>query len=373
MHIVYHTDYLKYDFGPGHPFSPARWEAFADLLWAIDLPATWSEPEEIDESRLLEVHSPRFIDAVKAASEGQLFTIWGSFGLGTGDVPTFLGMHDATLGLCAGAVSAGQAVATGLTRRSLQLGGGLHHAMPSASSGFCVYNDVGVLISDLVGRGLRVAYIDVDVHHGDGVQRMFYSDPRVLTVSMHESGRFLFPGTGFVDELGEGEAIGTSINIPLLPGTKDTSYLESFDAVVPDAVNRFAPDIIVIEAGADAHALDPLADLSLTTRGYRVLFDRILKLSDVVCDGRLVSVLGGGYFFDATVRVWTILACTLAGVDPPAHMPEGWRKKWQHAASGSLQRDLDDDFTIDDRPSTDTAAEANRSTVTQLRSRLAAV
>jgi acetoin utilization protein AcuC len=244
--------------------------------------------------------------------------------------------------------------------------------MPSAAAGFCVYNDVGVLISDLVASGKRVAYIDVDVHHGDGVQRMFYSDPRVLTVSLHETGRFLFPGTGFVDELGEGEGYGTAVNIPLQPGTRDTSYLESFDAIVPDLVNRFGPDLIVLEAGSDAHALDPLADLALTTKGYRVLFDRITKLSDVLCDGRVVATLGGGYYFDATLRIWTILACALAGVDPPAKMPAGWLERWQPAASGSLREDLDDTFTVESRTSTDAAAEINRATVANLKDRLAA-
>ncbi|HEY5564593.1 MAG TPA: acetoin utilization protein AcuC [Rhodothermia bacterium] len=372
MHVVYNSDYLAYDFGPGHPFTPTRWQALADLLWTIDLPVTWSDPVAIDESSLHAVHRPRFIEAVKAASEGQLFAMSGPFGLGTPDVPTFLGMHQASLRLCAGAVSAGRMVTSGASRRALQLAGGLHHAMPSAASGFCVYNDLGVLIWDLTQQGMKVAYIDVDVHHGDGVQRMFYSDPNVLTVSLHESGQYLFPGTGFIDELGEGEAIGTSINIPLYPGTRDTSYLESFDAVVPDVVNRFGPDIILVQAGADAHALDPLADLSLTTRGYRVLFDRILSLSDVLCDGRLVVTLGGGYFFDATIRVWTILACMLAGVEPPVRFPEDWRRKWQPAASGSLQEMIDDDFTVEARASTDRTADTNRATVTELKDRLAA-
>lgn len=373
MHVIYHTDYLAYDFGPGHPFSPLRWEALADLLWTIDLPATWSEPEPAGDETLMTVHSAHYIDAVKAASEGQLFAMSGSFGLGTADVPTFLGMHDASAALCGGAIAAGRSVASGAARRALQLAGGLHHAMPAAASGFCVYNDLGVLIADLVRQDLRIAYIDIDVHHGDGVQAMFYTDPRVLTVSLHESGRYLFPGTGFIEETGVGEAIGTAINIPLLPGTKDTSFLESFDAVVPDAVNHFAPDLIVLQAGADAHALDPLADLSLTTRGYRVLFDRILKLSDVLCDGRLVATLGGGYFFDATLRVWTILACVLAGVDPPERLPNEWLQKWQRVASGSIQEHLDDEFTVEMRPSMDRAADGNRETVARLKEQLAAI
>lgn len=373
MHVIYHTDYLGYDFGPGHPFTPVRWEALADLLWAINLPVTWSEPEMADDRALMTVHSPHYIDAVKAASEGQLFAMSGFFGLGTPDVPTFLGMHDAAAIVCGGAVAAGRAVVDGTSRKALQLAGGLHHAMPASASGFCVYNDLGVLISDLVLRGRRVAYIDIDVHHGDGVQAMFYSNPNVLTVSLHESGRYLFPGTGFIDEIGGGDAVGTSINVPLQPGTQDTSYLESFDAVVPDVVNQFGPDIIVLQAGADAHALDPLADLSLTTRGYRVLFDRILALSDVLCDGRLVATLGGGYYFDATVRIWAILACALAGVDSPERLPEEWLRKWQPTASGSIQERLDDEATLETRPSMDRTADANRETVAMLRERLEAL
>lgn len=372
MKIVYNTDYLEYDFGPGHPFTPARWAALADLLWAFDLPVEWTDEIAPSEEQIEAVHASGFIDAVKAASDGQLFAMSGTFGLGTPDVPTFLGMHDATMSVCAGAVAAGRAVTSGSTRRALQLAGGLHHAMPRAASGFCVYNDLAVLIHDLLGQGLRVAYLDVDVHHGDGVQRIFYDEPRVLTVSLHESGRYLFPGTGAIDELGAGDAVGTSINVPLQPGTRDTSYLESFDSVVPDVVNRFGPDIIVMQAGADAHALDPLADLSLTTRGYRVLFDRVLSLADVLCDGRIVATLGGGYFFDATVRTWAILACAMAGVDTPTQLPEPWREKWQFAASGSLQAVIDDDFSIDSRASSDMASEANRETVSALQERLAA-
>lgn len=371
MQIVYHTDYLAYEFGHGHPFTPRRWEALADLLWAVDLPVTWSDPSSIDEDQLLNVHSDEFVQAVKAASRGEPFGAPGSFGLGTSDVPTFSGMHEAGVALCGGAVTASRSVSNGDATRSLQLAGGLHHALPNSASGFCVYNDLGVLIADLLQEGKRVAYIDVDVHHGDGVQAMFYSDPRVLTVSLHESGRFLFPGTGSIDELGVGEAVGTSVNIPLLPGTKDTSYLESFDTIVPDVVNAFGPDVIVLQAGADAHVQDPLADLALTTRGYRVLFDRILKLSDVLCDGRLVATLGGGYDFDATLRVWTILACSIAGVDTPRRLPSEWLAKWQSRTGGALQEALDDVPTPESRPSCDKAADGNRTTVSRLKDRLA--
>jgi acetoin utilization protein AcuC len=245
--------------------------------------------------------------------------------------------------------------------------------MRDRAAGFCVYNDNAVMIKQLRARGLRVAYLDVDVHHGDGVQALFYDDPGVLTVSLHESGAYLFPGTGMIVEMGGEQARGTALNVPLHPGTGDASYLECFDAVVPEAVRRFEPDVLVLEAGADAHAIDPLAHLSLTTHGFSAVFDRIIRLADETAGGRLVAVLGGGYAFDSTIRTWSILACMLADTVVPEVIPPAWRSAW---ADRLLQPAWDRWHDVQrpgDSDLTEAAEETNRETVGALKELLRAI
>ena len=341
LKIVYSADYLKYDFGPGHPFTPDRWEAVVELLEQMDLAADWIKPDPATESDVLAIHERAFVEAIKAASVGRAVPYPLYFGLETGDVPVFPGMHEATCALCGGSQLAGRLVAEGVSKRVLQLGGGLHHAMPGRASGFCVYNDPAFTIEALRARGLRVAYVDIDVHHGDGVQAIYYNDPDVLTLSLHESGRFLFPGTGEINELGNGRAIGTSVNVPLSPGTQDASYLESFEEVVPRVLRHFDPDVLVIQSGADAHYLDPLAHLSLTTHAYETLFRRLIVLSEEITEGRMVVALGGGYAFDSTTRVWALLAHCLADAELPERLPAEWMDRWGFRRE-SISPDLHD-------------------------------
>jgi len=364
--VVYHDDYLTYNFGPGHPFLPDRWAALEQLLSIAGVPIEWISPEPASEEILYNVHSREFVDAVKAASDGSDLSYPGQYGLETGDVPVFRGMHEAASIIAGGSLHAGELVAGGRAKRVLQLGGGLHHAMRDRASGFCVYNDLAVLVSGLRDQDLRVAYVDIDVHHGDGVQTIFYDDPDVLTVSLHESGRYLFPGTGSVNEYGRGVAEGTSINVPLIPETRDASYLEVFDSIVPKVVTAFQPDILVVQSGADAHQIDPLAHLSLTTHAYDALFDRLIQLAEYVTGGRIVVTLGGGYAFDSTLRIWSMLAYKLAEEELPEQLPIDWHSKWRTRLDFPAWTAWQDEESGDSEDEHDAVAETNRETVRAL-------
>jgi acetoin utilization protein AcuC len=291
-----------------------------------------------------------------------------TYGLGTSDVPIFGDMHDAALAIVGGTLRAGELFLSDSHRRVLQLGGGLHHAMHARAAGFCVYNDVAALVAQLVANGKRVLYLDIDVHHGDGVQWIHYADDRVMTLSLHESGMYLFPGTGFVDEVGSGDGEGYSLNIPLEPGTGHESYLEVFSSIVPEAVARFSPDVVVLETGADAHVADPLAHLALTTETYIELFRRIIELADTHAEGRLIATLGGGYDIDATVRVWTLLLLSLSESALPEELPREWRDSWRIRKGIRLSPELRDEVAGRETPAD--IHGRNLNTVSDLRSRL---
>ncbi|MCH8123070.1 MAG: acetoin utilization protein AcuC [Bacteroidetes bacterium] len=369
--VVYSADYLKYDFGPGHPFTPGRWEALHDLVSSLDLKIEWVESTPCADDDLLRVHDGEFVEAVINASSNLTVPYAGFMGLATGDVPTFKGMHDASKVVCGGSLLAGELAVSGRQKRVLQLGGGLHHAMSDRASGFCVYNDLAVMISGLRAKGCRVAYVDIDVHHGDGVQAIFYTDPDVLTVSLHESGQYLFPGTGFVDEIGEGEAEGLSVNVPLFPGTTDDSYLECFEAVVPEVLAQFEPDILVVQSGADAHVMDPLAHLCLSTHAYDKIFDRLIELAESITGGCIVCTLGGGYAFDSTLRIWSMLAHKLAGEDLPENLPHAWLKRWRQHIRSSRRHSWHDLSSAPESPDRNLhIRDANRSTIERLNSHL---
>ncbi|MDZ4702179.1 MAG: acetoin utilization protein AcuC [Rhodothermales bacterium] len=326
--ILYHPDYLRYNFGPAHPFTPVRQEMLLDLFAAFGYPLECTAPEPATDEDLLRVHSPDYLRAVASASVLAWTPGMMRYGLDTPDVPIFPGMDEAGRMLVGGTLEAARIVADGKALRALQLGGGLHHAFPARASGFCVYNDLAVAIDYLCDRGLRVAYIDIDVHHGDGVQWMFYDRPEVLTISLHESGEYLFPGTGMEHEQGTEAGLGASINIPLNPDITPAAYLARFESVVPTALEAFRPDVLVVQAGADAHFKDPLAHLSLTTHTFERLHRLLVEYADRYAGGRAVFTLGGGYDLDAAVRVWAILIHVLQGRAIPERMPEAWLERW---------------------------------------------
>lgn len=340
--VVYHPRYQDYNFGPEHPFSPDRLAMLTELLQTLGY---WQEPVEPPVATVedvLTVHAEALVEQVQTASTGTPNPDAKQYGLTTADVPVFPDMDAATRGLVGGTLQGARLITEGSATRVLQLGGGLHHAQRTLASGFCVYNDLSVAIQHLREEGYRVAYLDIDVHHGDGVQWIHYDDPEVLTLSLHESGRYLFPGTGGVQELGDDGAEGSALNVPLEPFTEDDSYLEAFERVVPYALQQFQPDVLVAQCGADAHVSDPLADLMLTTAAYEQLFEQMMAWAETHTDGRLLCTLGGGYRFDATARIWALLYLMMTEQDLPETLPADWRTRWEDRLEESISETLHD-------------------------------
>ncbi len=332
--VVYDESLTGYDFGPAHPMNPVRVDLTMQLtrsLGILDTPGgltTVAAPHATDEDLLL-VHDPALIEAVRRSSADPSLHD-PRHGLGTDDNPTFANMHAAAAHVVGASVEAARRVWTGESVHAANIAGGLHHAMPASASGFCVYNDVAVAIRWLLGQGAtRIAYVDVDVHHGDGVQRIFYDDPRVLTISLHETGQMLFPGTGFPAESGGPNAPGTSVNVALPPGTADAGWLRAFHAVVPPLVRAFAPEILITQHGCDSHRDDPLAHLMLTVDGQRASYLALHDLAHEVCGGRWVATGGGGYaVVDVVPRSWSHLLAIVGGtpLSPDLETPAQWRE-----------------------------------------------
>jgi acetoin utilization protein AcuC len=332
--------------GPAHPFKAERLPLTRSLLEAAALLDATEivPPVRMDERLLGTVHDPEYVEAVKVAARGGRLDDPWAYGLGTSDNPIVADMDRVALRVCDATVTAADLVARGEALRAASFAGGLHHAHRARASGFCLFNDLALAIEWLTSRyGLRVAYLDIDAHHGDGVQALFEERGDVLTVSLHESGRYLFPGTGFEDEVGRGEGLGACVNVPLDPGTGDASYLEVFDLVVPAAIDAFAPDVILLQAGADAHRRDPLAHLELSLAGLDALYGRIVALADRHAGGRLIATGGGGYDPYHTVpRAWARLWSRMTGRELPARLPEGWRSSWRERLGTELPEHADD-------------------------------
>ena len=373
VRFVYDPSLAEYELSPEHPFRPERLELTRTLLEAAGaLPAAaLAGVEPITERELARVHLARYIDAVKHASRGEEQDDAYSYGLGTGDNPIFPDMHEAVLRVCSGTVTAVELVASGRARRAVNLAGGLHHALRAKASGFCVYNDLALGIRRAVDQhGLRVVYIDLDVHHGDGVQWLFYDTPDVMTISLHESGRYLFPGTGHTYETGRGPGRGTSVNMPLEPFTEDDSFLEAFEMVVPRAVEAFQPDLIVLQAGADMHRNDPLADLNVSLAAMGASYRRVVELSERFTQGRLVATGGGGYDpFRTAPRAWSLLWAAVAGIELPERVPPSWRERWASTSPVELPEHMvDDPSAWAPVPRRATVSSHNRAVATRLMS-----
>ena len=331
VRVVWSRDMLAYDFGQGHPMTSERLDLtirLAQDLGLFDGPGVELADAGIATDDLLAtVHDRAYIAAVhRASTDG---TVDLDHGLGTSDDPIFPDMHVATARVVQGSVDSVLAVWEGRAAHAVNVTGGLHHAMPAAASGFCVYNDAAVAIRALLDAGAqRVAYVDVDAHHGDGVQEVFWDEPRVLTVSVHETGHALFPGTGHVRETGGPGAEGTAVNIPLPSGTGDAGWLRAIDAIVPAVVRAFAPDVLVTQHGCDTHVLDPLTHLRVTIDGQRAAAQLLHRLAHEVAGGRWVALGGGGYaVVDVVPRSWSHLigVATHQPVDPETVVPESWR------------------------------------------------
>ncbi|MCL4517172.1 MAG: acetoin utilization protein AcuC [Firmicutes bacterium] len=362
--FIYSPDFLKYRFSEDHPFNPLRLELTLDLLEEAGLLARGVDtgagtrtgtgagagagrtataflvaPRMATDGELLLTHDPAYIEMVKTVSaHGDMVPDARNFELGTDDNPVFEGMHEAASLVVGATLTAADLVMEGRAAHALNIAGGLHHAQRSHASGFCIYNDVAVAIAYLQRRyGARVAYIDTDAHHGDGVQWAFYDDPGVLTISFHETGRYLFPGTGEVTERGRNEGYGYSVNVPLEAFTEDDSFLSAFEAVVPPLVKAFAPDVIVSQNGCDGHFLDPLTHLSLTMRAYAEIPRIVHDLAHAVSGGRWIGVGGGGYdIWRVVPRAWAFLWAQMLEAELPEELPRGWLARWQKMSPVAL-------------------------------------
>lgn len=330
--VIWDERFAQYDFGAAHPMAPLRLDLTALLARALGL---FDDPRQVqvvgaepaDDALLQTVHTAQYVQAVRDASADPN-TVDLGYGLGTEDDPAFRGMHEASARIVQGSVDLASAVWRGEVAHGVNFCGGLHHALPDRASGFCIYNDAAVAIRWLLDHGAqRVAYVDVDVHHGDGVERVFWDEPRVLTVSVHESGRALFPGTGFPDEVGGSGAEGSAVNVALPPGTGDAGWLRAVDSVVPALVRAFAPDVLITQHGCDSHFLDPLAHLAVSVDAQRAVMQSLHDLAHEVCDGRWVALGGGGYeVVDVVPRSWSHLVATAAHRPVPTSqaVPADW-------------------------------------------------
>jgi acetoin utilization protein AcuC len=339
--LPYAEELAAYDLGPTHPMRPERFTLAVSLMRAYGMIADEGDadsiaggtarmvrPEPSSRDELELAHDRGYIDAViDASADPDRFR--ARRGIGPGDTPAFRGMHEAAALACGATTQALRSVVERDTRRAFSVAGGLHHARHDRASGFCVYNDPAVAIAVVSGEhpGLRVAYVDIDAHHGDGVEEAFSSSADVMTLSVHESGRYIFPGTGRVIDTGTGEGAGYTINVPLPPLADDACYRLVLRDVIAPALAAFKPDVVFAQCGADALHSDPLTHLGLTLTGYRDLVAGIITCADETCGGRICVTGGGGY--DAYVgvpRAWTLLLAELLGITPPESVPESWRE-----------------------------------------------
>ena len=344
--LVFGPRSLDYDFGPGHPLTPRRFGPGIDLLSGVGAePGLAPEPATDDE--LLLCHTPRYLEVVRRFSVDGHRWMDPEAGIGLGgDDPPFEGMHDAAAAVAGGSLRAVEAILRGEVEHAFHPGGGLHHAMPERASGFCIYNDPALAIARARRDGLRVLYVDLDVHHGDGVEAIHAADPGVLTVSFHESGRYLFPGTGFVDQIGDGEAAGTVVNVPLEPETGEEAWLGAVRSLVPALAAAFGPDLIVSQHGADSHAWDPLAHLRNTTTAMGEAARLVDAVAHRYAGGRWLATGGGGYGLYAVVpRSWSLVWLAGAHREVPSRIPETWRERWSGEAARYGTASLPPTFT----------------------------
>jgi acetoin utilization protein AcuC len=342
LHVSWDERLAGYDFGPQHPLAPVRVKLTMELATALGVftgeHVTVAAAPPASDAELELVHDPSYIEAVRyagglsAGDKGQAVDVVKllQHGLGTADDPVFAHMHEASALVVGATLAAARAMWSGTVQHGASIAGGLHHAMRANASGFCIYNDPAIAIAWLLGHGAeRIAYVDIDVHHGDGVQAAFWNDPRVLTISLHEHPASLFPGTGRAAETGGPDADGSAVNVALPPGTRDAAWLRAFHAVVPQLLRAFRPQLLVSQHGCDTHWSDPLADLALTIDAQRTAHAALHRLAHDVCHGRWLLTGGGGYQLAQVVpRSWTHLLAEAAGrpIDPATETPQSWRE-----------------------------------------------
>jgi acetoin utilization protein AcuC len=328
--LVWAEALADYDFGPGHPLTPKRFGPGIDLIRAVGAERI-VEPVEASDKALERLHDARYVAQVRSFSDHP----WqpAAMGVGTGDVPAFHGMHEVSALVAGGSTGAVERIIAGEAEHAFSPAGGLHHAMRTRAAGFCIYNDVALAVAAARDAGHRVLYVDLDVHHGDGTQALFWDDRDVLTYSIHETGRSLFPGTGGIEETGGDRAPGFAVNTPLDAGSGDASWWVVLEEVLPVLADLFKPTFIVSQHGCDSHAQDPLAHLRVTTASYRRATRLVDRLAHEYAEGRWLATGGGGYHaFGVVPRSWALVWLAQAHREPPAQTAPEWRERWSAAA-----------------------------------------
>ena len=312
--FIYSKELEKYHYPPGHPFNVDRARRLREILNSMDLLSgngrSEVAPTPAERIVLKKFHSPRYLHALQTASKGRWDAEALDMGIGTGDCPVFAGMYEYSVLAAGGTLVAANQILSGDADVAFNPSGGFHHAGPQLASGFCYINDVALACIILAEEGKRVLYLDVDVHHGDGVAYAFYDRCDVMTISFHQNPRTLFPGTGFEDEIGTGRGKGYCVNVPLPVGTYDEAYMKAFNTIAPPLIAAYNPDVIVLQLGADALAGDPLANLYLTNNVYVEIINSLLAFNKPI-----LATGGGGYNVDNTVRAWALAWCVLCGAD----------------------------------------------------------
>jgi acetoin utilization protein AcuC len=346
--FVFSEELLNYRFSSHHPFNQERLTLTLDLLkknGAIE-DTDIVPPRIATDEELCLIHDPNFINAVKLAGQGKLKEdAADGYGLGTEDTPIFANMHEASALLVGGTLTAVDYVMNGKAEHALHLGGGLHHGFRGKASGFCIYNDSSVAIKYLQEKyNARVLYVDTDAHHGDGVQWSFYDEPNVCTLSIHETGRYLFPGTGNVNERGQGKGYGFSFNIPVDAFTEDDSWLDAYRKSFTEIAEFFKPDVIITQNGADSHYLDPLTHLSSTMKIYREIPKLAHEIAHKYCGGKWIAVGGGGYdIWRVVPRAWSLIWLEMTeNSNCYGSLPQAWIDEWKDKAPVELPTQWDD-------------------------------
>ena len=334
--LIYTDDYQKYNFGVDHPFKPLRFKLTYSLMEKLELLENERlellKPREATREELERVHSSKYIDVVKKLSENPNDRTISpyTYGLGPGDNPIFKGMYEAAALVCGGSIIAADNVWNNEDFKvAFNIVGGLHHAGKDKASGFCIFNDIAVAIHHLksLKENIKIAYVDIDCHHGDGVQWLFYDDPNVLTISYHQDGRYLFPGTGFVNEVGEGKGKGYSINFPLVPGTSNKPFLKLFRRTTPKILEAYNPDILVTQLGVDTYFDDPLTEMGFSLSVYRDIAQTLKTCAREYCQNKWLAVGGGGYLMNVVPRAWSIFLAKMLDVELSNELPDSWIKE----------------------------------------------
>ncbi|MEJ2251432.1 MAG: acetoin utilization protein AcuC [Candidatus Lokiarchaeota archaeon] len=340
--LVHTNEFQKYNFGPNHPLRPLRLELTYSLMEKLGLLSNQKlvrlEPHFCSKEDLKMVHDEKYIEVVEKLSKNPEDKSLSPqlYGLGPGDNPIFEGMFEASSLVCGASIVAAETVWNNDDFNiTFNPAGGLHHAMKDRASGFCIFNDIAVAIKRLqkLKKDIKIAYLDIDCHHGDGVQWIFYEDPNVLTISLHENGKFLFPGTGDVSEIGKNSGEGYAINFPLIPGTSTKMYLKLFTTCIPKILKTFEPDILITQLGVDTHFNDPLTQLGLSIKAYKQLAEKIKSYAKDYCKNKWFAVGGGGYLMSVVPRAWTLFLAQMLDVELENKLPDVWIREVKKKAS----------------------------------------